>query len=332
MNDLTPMLIEATGSVTVAAMQGNAGAGGVFLALAADQVWARRGVVLNPHYKNMGNLYGSEYWTYLLPRRLKSATVADVMGHRLPVSAGQAARAGPGRQRVRRRPGRVRCAQVRDARRGAGGRRRDCRGCCRPSNGSAGRRGAAAAGAPIATTNWRACSATSTASTRATTSRARTSCGGWRRRGRRGTWRCTGSGERVRRLPARALRRLADALLSTPAPRQPVMSGLESLDIERSVPHSPHEEFLMKFSYAIAAACRHRRPERPCLRRPGRRHHRQGKVQQMPHGHHHQERPVVGVDRREEQGQAGRARPRSSRCSRPAARTITTRSPPAMPT
>ena len=50
-------------------MQGNAGAGGVFLALAADQVWARHGVVLNPHYKNMGNLYGSEYWTYLLPRR-----------------------------------------------------------------------------------------------------------------------------------------------------------------------------------------------------------------------------------------------------------------------
>ena len=36
-------------------------------------VWARRGVVLNPHYKNMGNLYGSEYWTYLLPRRLKSS-------------------------------------------------------------------------------------------------------------------------------------------------------------------------------------------------------------------------------------------------------------------
>jgi putative two-component system hydrogenase maturation factor HypX/HoxX len=47
-------------------------------------------VVLNPHYKNMGNLYGSEYWTYLLPRRLKSTTAAEVMNHRLPVSAGQA--------------------------------------------------------------------------------------------------------------------------------------------------------------------------------------------------------------------------------------------------
>ena len=51
-------------------MQGNAGAGGAFLALAADRVYARDGVVLNPHYKSMGNLYGSEYWTYLLPRRV----------------------------------------------------------------------------------------------------------------------------------------------------------------------------------------------------------------------------------------------------------------------
>ncbi len=94
MNDLTLTLIEATDRVVIAAMQGNAGAGGVFMALAADQVWARRGVVLNPHYKNMGNLYGSEYWTYLLPRRLKSATVAEVMNHRLPMSAAQAARLG----------------------------------------------------------------------------------------------------------------------------------------------------------------------------------------------------------------------------------------------
>ena len=62
--------------LVIAALQGNAGAGGVYMALAADQVWARDGVVLNPHYKNMGNLYGSEYWTYLLPRRLKSMAPA----------------------------------------------------------------------------------------------------------------------------------------------------------------------------------------------------------------------------------------------------------------
>ncbi len=94
MNDLTQTLIEASDRLIVAAMQGNAGAGGVFMALAADQVWARKGVVLNPHYKNMGNLYGSEYWTYLLPRRLKSVNSSDLMGHRLPLSATQAARIG----------------------------------------------------------------------------------------------------------------------------------------------------------------------------------------------------------------------------------------------
>jgi putative two-component system hydrogenase maturation factor HypX/HoxX len=56
--------------LSIAALQGNCGAGGCFLARAADLVWARAGVLLNPHYRNMGNLYGSEYWTYLLPARV----------------------------------------------------------------------------------------------------------------------------------------------------------------------------------------------------------------------------------------------------------------------
>lgn len=97
MNDLAQTLIEATHRLVIAALQGNAGAGGAFLALAADQVWARGSSMLNPHYKNMGNLYGSEYWTYLLPRRLQRSsgvTAADVMQHRLPMSAGQAAELG----------------------------------------------------------------------------------------------------------------------------------------------------------------------------------------------------------------------------------------------
>ncbi len=80
--------------LTVAAMQGNAGAGGVFLALAADRVLARRGVVLNPHYKGMGNLYGSEYWTYLLPRRVGKSRAVEVTGNRLPIGAPQAAALG----------------------------------------------------------------------------------------------------------------------------------------------------------------------------------------------------------------------------------------------
>jgi putative two-component system hydrogenase maturation factor HypX/HoxX len=89
-DDVTEAIIRTTDRLVVAAMQGNAGAGGVFMALAADEVWARQGVLLNPHYKNMGNLYGSEYWTYLLPRRVKSGPPQAVMQQRLPVSAGRA--------------------------------------------------------------------------------------------------------------------------------------------------------------------------------------------------------------------------------------------------
>jgi putative two-component system hydrogenase maturation factor HypX/HoxX len=87
MDDVALELITTTDRLTVAALRGNAGAGGAFLALAADEVWAHRGVVLNPHYKNMGNLYGSEYWTYLLPRRLGQEAAAQLMQRRLPMGA-----------------------------------------------------------------------------------------------------------------------------------------------------------------------------------------------------------------------------------------------------
>ncbi len=90
MDDLAEAIIETTSHLTVSAMAGNAAAGGVFLALAADRIWARDGIVLNPHYKNMGNLYGSELWTYLLPRRVGEGGIEGVMGHRLPMLAAQA--------------------------------------------------------------------------------------------------------------------------------------------------------------------------------------------------------------------------------------------------
>ena len=51
MDDLVREIIVTDRQLTIAAMQGNAGAGGVFLALAADRVFARDGVILNPHYK-----------------------------------------------------------------------------------------------------------------------------------------------------------------------------------------------------------------------------------------------------------------------------------------
>jgi len=93
-DDVCRAVLETTDRITVAALQGNAGAGGCFLAFACDQVWARAGVLLNPHYKNMGNLYGSEYWTYTLPRRVKRGEPRAVMESRLPVGAARATEIG----------------------------------------------------------------------------------------------------------------------------------------------------------------------------------------------------------------------------------------------
>ncbi|MBR9973449.1 hydrogenase maturation protein [Magnetospirillum sulfuroxidans] len=90
MNDLCEAIITCGSHLTIAAMAGNAGAGGVFMALAADMVLARTGVILNPHYKGMGNLYGSEYWTYLLPRRCGAAKAEQVVQARLPMGTAQA--------------------------------------------------------------------------------------------------------------------------------------------------------------------------------------------------------------------------------------------------
>lgn len=87
MNDLAYAIITTDRQLTIAALQGNAGAGGVFLSLATDYVFARTSVILNPHYKNMGNLYGSEYWTYLLPRRIPESRAESLMHNRLPIGA-----------------------------------------------------------------------------------------------------------------------------------------------------------------------------------------------------------------------------------------------------
>ena len=94
MNDVCLALLSLTDRITVATLRGNAGAGGCFLALAADEVWARDGVILNPHYKNMGNLFGSEYWTYLLPRRVDAEAGRRIMNDRLPLLARDAAACG----------------------------------------------------------------------------------------------------------------------------------------------------------------------------------------------------------------------------------------------
>ncbi|MCH2222290.1 MAG: enoyl-CoA hydratase/isomerase family protein, partial [Dechloromonas sp.] len=93
-DDLAEAILCCDTQVTVAALAGNAGAGGCFLARAADFVWAREGVMLNPHYKNMGNLFGSEFWTYLLPPRVGEAGAKAIMRHRLPMTARESVQLG----------------------------------------------------------------------------------------------------------------------------------------------------------------------------------------------------------------------------------------------
>jgi len=89
-DDLALEIITTESHLTVSALRANAGAGGVFLARAADEVWAGKSVVLNPHYKDMGNLFGSEYWTYLLPKYAGTENARRITQARLPMGAEEA--------------------------------------------------------------------------------------------------------------------------------------------------------------------------------------------------------------------------------------------------
>ena len=93
-DDLAEAIITTTSHLTVSAMQGNAGAGGVFLARCADYVWLRKGIILSPHYKDMGNLYGSEFWTYLLPRYAGEENADEIARSRLPMGTRKAVSLG----------------------------------------------------------------------------------------------------------------------------------------------------------------------------------------------------------------------------------------------
>jgi putative two-component system protein, hydrogenase maturation factor HypX/HoxX len=90
MDDLVRDIVLATDKVVVAAVGRDVGAGGAILPLAADYVLVRKGVVLNPHYRTMGWLYGSEYWTYLLPRRVGWERAVALTEACLPISARRA--------------------------------------------------------------------------------------------------------------------------------------------------------------------------------------------------------------------------------------------------
>jgi len=92
-DDLVLAILRSQDQLTIAAIGANAGAGGVMLALAADRVIVRNGAVLNPHYKSMG-LYGSEYWTYSLPKRVGMEKAIELTENCLPINAKIAAEIG----------------------------------------------------------------------------------------------------------------------------------------------------------------------------------------------------------------------------------------------
>jgi putative two-component system hydrogenase maturation factor HypX/HoxX len=92
-DDVCREIITCTSQLVVTSLAGNAGAGGVMLALGADHVIARDGVVLNPHYRTMG-LFGSEYWTYVLPRRVGDVEAMRLTQRCLPIGARDAAHIG----------------------------------------------------------------------------------------------------------------------------------------------------------------------------------------------------------------------------------------------
>ncbi len=85
MNDLIKSILEADEVLTIASLARNAGAGGVFMALACDYIVAKENVVLNPHYKTLG-LSGSEYHTYTLPKRVGKNVAKKLLNDALPIS------------------------------------------------------------------------------------------------------------------------------------------------------------------------------------------------------------------------------------------------------
>ncbi len=93
-DDVVLEILNTMSHLVVAGVCGNAGAGGAIMPLAADYVYAREGVVFNPHYKGMGGLYGSEYWTYTLPRRVGAERALELTEGLKPMGTREAKRIG----------------------------------------------------------------------------------------------------------------------------------------------------------------------------------------------------------------------------------------------
>jgi putative two-component system hydrogenase maturation factor HypX/HoxX len=92
-NELVRAIITTRSKLVIASLWGSAGAGGAIIPLAADRIVASRRSVLYPYYKEMA-LYGSEYWTYLLPKRVGQKKADDLMETGFPLGADEALRIG----------------------------------------------------------------------------------------------------------------------------------------------------------------------------------------------------------------------------------------------
>lgn len=113
-DDLCHAILTCTSQIVLAGVSGSAGAGGVMLALGADRVVLRDGAVLNPHYRRMG-LYGSEYWTYVLPRRVGPAQAEALTSDCLPIGAAAAVGMGLADQALPGGPGEFEVAVLDEA-------------------------------------------------------------------------------------------------------------------------------------------------------------------------------------------------------------------------
>ncbi|KAJ9478354.1 Protein-S-isoprenylcysteine O-methyltransferase [Pseudozyma hubeiensis] len=92
-DDCVQALLAPKGIVTFAAMRGNAAAGGLAMATAADFVICAESAVLNPHYRGLG-LFGSEWHTYSWYERCGVRVAAKFAREMLPMSSHEAKQIG----------------------------------------------------------------------------------------------------------------------------------------------------------------------------------------------------------------------------------------------
>ncbi|KAN0063413.1 hypothetical protein ACQY0O_004579 [Thecaphora frezii] len=88
-DDCVEALLAPSGVLTFSAMRGNAAAGGLAVATAADVVLSVETAVHNPHYRGLG-LYGSEWHTYSWYQRCGAAVASRLAHQMLPISTAEA--------------------------------------------------------------------------------------------------------------------------------------------------------------------------------------------------------------------------------------------------